>query len=123
MVRVGLRDEAAALLDGAGIDLDRDDWFSLLTWTASCEVAAELRRPGLGAAAYARVAPYAGRVAAAGSSGALGPADAFLALGACAAGDLAAARRHADDAERLCEQWEVPRIAQWLRDQRDRHGF
>jgi DNA-binding SARP family transcriptional activator len=123
MLRIGLREQAAELLDAAGIDLTPDDWFSLLTWTASCEVAAELARPELAAAAYAKAAPYAGRVAAAGSSGALGPADGFLALAAFAAGDLEAARRHADDAERLCEQWAVPRIALWLRDQRDRHGF
>ena len=29
----------------------------------------------------------------------------------------------ADDAERLCAEWQVPLAVQWLRDQRDRYRF
>jgi hypothetical protein len=40
-----------------------------------------------------------------------------------ATGEREVARRHADDAERLCETWKVPLVARWLHDQRDRHGI
>ena len=53
----------------------------------------------------------------------MGPVDAFLALAAATVGDLDLAARHADDAERLMEEWQIPLAAQWLRDQRDRYGF
>ena len=47
----------------------------------------------------------------------------FLAQAAAAVGDPALAARHADDALRLMEEWQIPLAAQWLRDQRDRYGF
>jgi hypothetical protein len=53
----------------------------------------------------------------------MGPVDSFLALAAVAAGERETARRHADDAERLCEEWEVPRVAQWLSAVRAVHGI
>ena len=49
--------------------------------------------------------------------------DAFLAHAAAAVGDLELAGAHADDALLLCEEWRIPLVAQWLRDQRDRFGF
>ena len=52
-----------------------------------------------------------------------GPVDLFLALAAAARGDRDLAARHAEDAERLCAEWQIPLAAQWLRDQRDRYGF
>ena len=123
LLRLGLADLARDVLASSSVDLDQDDWFALLTWCTAGEVAAGLGLPDLGAAAYAKALPYAGRAAVAGSGGPLGPVDAFLALAAVAAGDLETARRHADDAEQLCRTWQVPRVAQWLRDQRDRHGI
>jgi hypothetical protein len=123
LLRFGNADAARQLVESSRIDLDQDDWFSLLNWCTAGEVAVGLGMPELGAAAYARALPYAGRVAVAGSGGPLGPVDAFLALAAAAAGEWETARRHADDAERLCETWKVPRVAQWLRDARDRHGI
>ena len=39
------------------------------------------------------------------------------------AATVALAATHADDAERLCAEWQIPLAAQWLRDQRDRYGF
>jgi hypothetical protein len=120
---MGSADAARQLLATSSLDLDGDNWFSVLNWCTAGEVAAGLGLPELGAAAYARALPYAGRAAVAGVGGPLGPVDAFLALAAAAAGELGTARRHADDAERLCEVWQVPRVAQWLRDSRDRHGF
>jgi hypothetical protein len=47
----------------------------------------------------------------------------FLAMAAASVGRLDLARRHADDGARLCDEWEIPLVATWLRDQRDRFGF
>jgi hypothetical protein len=121
LLRVGAADAARELIAASTVDLDADDWFSVLNACTAGEVAAGLGLSELGAAAYAAALPYAGRAAVAGVGGPLGPVDAFLALAAVAAGERETARRHADDAERLCEQWQVPRVAQWLREARDRH--
>ncbi len=61
--------------------------------------------------------------ASAGSGAPLGPVDAFLALAAAATGETATAARHADRALAQCREWQIPPVAQWLRDQRDRYGF
>ena len=53
----------------------------------------------------------------------MGPVDAFLAHAAAAVGERDLAARHADDALRLMEEWQIPLAAQWLRDQRERYGF
>jgi hypothetical protein len=100
-----------------------DDWFALLTWCTAGEVALGLGDQELAAAAYQRAAPFAGRVCAGGSGAPLGPVDAFLALAAAAVGETATATRHADRAMELCEEWQIPPVAQWLRDQRDRLGI
>ena len=67
--------------------------------------------------------PFAGYSCCAGSGNHAGPVDLFLALAAAARGDRDLAARHAEDAERLCAQWQIPLAAQWLRGQRDRYGF
>ena len=59
----------------------------------------------------------------AGSGNASGPVDAFLAMAAASTGERQVATRHADDAERLCEEWDIPLAARWLRGQRERYGF
>ena len=124
LLRLGLRDEAEqALAALPPIDLSPDDWFSMMNWCSAGEVALGTGDAALGAAAYERVAPYAGRMCGGGSGAPLGPVDAFLALAAAATGDLATAGRHADRALALCEEWAIPPVAQWLRDQRDRFGF
>ena len=103
--------------------LDEVDWFSLMNWACAAEAALGLGDTELAAAAYEKLAPYAGRVASAGSGNAMGPVDAFLAHAAAAVGDLDIATRHADDALRLMEEWKIPLAAQWLRDQRERFSF
>jgi hypothetical protein len=123
LLRIGQADLAREVMASSPVDLRSDDWFALLTWCTACEVALGLGLPELGAAAYVRALPYAGRAAVAGSGGPLGPVDAFLALAAAATGERETARRHADDAERLCRTWQVPRVARWLRGVRDLHGF
>jgi hypothetical protein len=79
--------------------------------------------PDLGARAYALLAPLAGRSCSAGSGNASGPVDGYLAMAAASVGETALAGRHADDAERLAEEWQIPLYAQWLRAQRDRYRF
>jgi hypothetical protein len=99
------------------------DWFSLLNWACAAEAALGLGDSETAAAAYAALAPYAGRAVSAGSGNAMGPVDAFLAHAAAAVGDLELAGRHAYDAERLMAEWQIPLARQWLRDQRDRYAF
>ena len=103
--------------------LDEVDWFSMMNWACAAEASLGLRDAELAAAAYEKLAPYGGRVASAGSGNAMGPVDAFLAHAAAAVGDLDLAARHADDALRLMEEWQIPLAAQWLRDQRERYDF
>ena len=81
-----------------------------------------LADPALAADAYDRLLPYAGYSCCAGSGNHAGPVDLFLALAAAARGDRDLAARHAEDAERLCAEWQIPLAAQWLRDQRDRYA-
>lgn len=124
LLRIGLRAEAEqALTQLPPIDLSADDWFSMLNWCSAGEVALAFDDAELGAAVYGRIAPYGGRMCGGGSGAPLGPVDAYLALAAAAAGEVQTAARHADRALELCEQWSVPPVARWLRDQRDRYGF
>jgi hypothetical protein len=121
--RAGRTDEARAHRDAHDIRLDGEDTFSLLNWAMTGEVALHLEEPELGAAAYRLLAPYAGRSCSVGSGFASGPVDLYLACAAAAAGETARAAVHADDAAALCEKWEIPLVAQWLRDQRGRYAF
>ncbi|HSU01425.1 MAG TPA: BTAD domain-containing putative transcriptional regulator [Nocardioides sp.] len=121
--RAGLTEQAVAHAAGRVVDLDQDNWYSMMNWSCSAEVSLVLGDRDLAAAAYDRLAPYRGRSASAGSGTALGPVDAFLAHAAAAVGDLDLAAAHADDALRLCGEWRIPLAAQWLRGQRDRFGF
>ena len=123
MVRAGQIEETRAYLAEHTPDLAPENWFSLLNWSCAAEVAAGIGDPELGEAALRLLAPYAGRLASAGSGSAIGPVDAFLALAAYAVGDLARATAHAEDAMALCEEWQIPLVAQWLSDQRDRWGI
>jgi DNA-binding SARP family transcriptional activator len=123
LVRLGRVEDARQYLADHPADLMVDDWFSLLPWSLTAEVALALGDPELGRTSYSLLAPYAGRVTAAGSGVSMGPVDGFLALAAAATGELGLAARHADDALRLCQAWRIPLAAQWLHDQRDRFGF
>ena len=123
-IRAGLPDQArTALADAPAPALDTQDWYSLAEWATAGEVAAHLDLPDLGARAYALLAPLAGWSVNAGSGTAIGPVDAFLALAAASTGDLELATRHADDAERVMEQWRIPPVRQWFAGERDRFRF
>jgi DNA-binding SARP family transcriptional activator len=121
--RSGQEEQARAHYAAHPVDLSPEDWFSLLNWGMAADVSLHLADPALAADAYARLLPHAGASCCAGSGNHTGPVDLFLALAAAARGDRDLAARHADDAERLCAEWQVPLAAQWLREQRDRYSF
>ncbi|MGZ4448771.1 MAG: BTAD domain-containing putative transcriptional regulator [Nocardioides sp.] len=122
--RGGDRDGARAWHAEHGAPLDSaDPLMLLLMWSHACEVGLHLGDADLAARAYALLAPYAGRVTSAGSSLASGPVDAYLALGAAAAGERAVAAGHADAALALAEEWGLAVFADWLREQRAAYSF
>ncbi len=123
LLRAGQESRAREYVRAHPQDLDHDDWFSMLAWCSAGEVALHLGDHALAAAAYARLAPYAGRSCCAGSGVALGPVDVFLAEAAATVGETDLAAGHADRAAALCEEWEVPLVARHLRSQRDRFAF
>ena len=122
-MRGGEQERARACHREHLVDLADDDWFSMLNWCAAAEAGLWLDDHAMASAAYERMAPYAGRSCCAGSGNAMGPVDAYLAQAAAAVGECALATEHADRALELCEQWQIPLAAQWLRDQRERFGF
>jgi hypothetical protein len=121
--RDGREDEARASYAARRVVTDDNDWFSLLNWCNAAAASLYVDDPDLAARAYALLAPLAGRSCSAGSGNASGPVDGYLALAAAAVGERRTATRHADDAERLAEEWRIPLFAQWLREQRDRFTF
>ncbi|HEY7717739.1 MAG TPA: BTAD domain-containing putative transcriptional regulator [Pedococcus sp.] len=123
LLRGGEEAQARDLHARLPVSLEGDDWFSMLNWCAAAEAALWLGDRELAAAAYDRIAPFAGRSCSAGSGNAMGPVDAFLAHGAAAVGELEIAAWHADRALELMEAWRIPLAAQWLRGQRERFGF
>jgi hypothetical protein len=105
------------------VDLGGDDWFAMLNWCSAAEAALWLDDHAMASAAYERLAPYAGRSACAGSGNAIGPVDIFLAQAAAAVGEKELAGRHADAAQELMEEWQLPLAEEWFRGQRERFSF
>jgi hypothetical protein len=122
-MRGGREDLAWTCKRAHPINLSADDWYAPLNWCAAAEIGLTMDDHALAAAAYDKLAPLAGQSCTAGSGNAMGPIDAFLGQAAAAVGEKELAGRHADRALELCEQWQIPLAAQWLRDQRDRFGF
>jgi Bacterial transcriptional activator domain/AAA ATPase domain len=123
LFRGGEEERARAYYADHRIDLETDDWFSMLNWGMAAETALDVGDADLGAAAYAKLVPYVGMTCGAGSGNASGPVELYLAQAAAAQGDLGLAAELADEAEALCEEWVTPLAADWLRHQRDRFGF
>lgn len=121
--RSGHEDRARAHYAHHPVTLDDNDWFSTLNWCNAGAAALYVDDPSLAARVYDLLAPLAGHSCSAGSGNASGPVDGYLAMAAAAAGDRELASRHADDAERLAEEWQIPLFTQWLREQRDRFSF
>jgi len=95
----------------------------MLNWCWAAVTSAFSHDAELGAASYRLLAPFAGHGCSAGSGLSNGPVDAYLALAAYATGELEVAARHADDAVRLSEEWQIPLFTTWVQEQRDRFDF
>jgi hypothetical protein len=121
--RAGREDRARAYYAQHPPVLDDEDWFSMLNWSNTAASALFMEDRDTAARAYDRLAPLAGMCTSAGSGTAAGPVDAYLALAAVATGEQKLASRHAEDAERLALEWEIPLFTKWFREQRDRYGF
>ena len=108
--RIGRLDEARAVLDAQGpVDFSADNWFSMLAWGPAAEAAAGLGDRELAARAYERLAPYAAphvhrRLRPLHRPRGGVPRAGGLDRGGAGAG----ATRHADRAEELCAEWEIP---------------
>lgn len=123
LARGGRLAEARELLDSRSPEMSADWWFSLLTLSQAAEAAMRTGVPDVAATAYARLAPHAGRPAAGGSGTIIGVVDQFLAMAAHATGERDLAARHADDAVRICTEWEIPLAASWFARVREEFGF
>ena len=123
LVRAGQLDAAAHHLDRRPIPLDVDDFAASMDLSIGAEVALVLHRPQLAADVYPLLLPLAGRIACAGIAGPIGPVDAYLALAAAAVGETGIAAEHAAAALRQCEDWQMPPVAAWFIDLRERFAF
>lgn len=123
LLRTGSADLAREVWAGYEYEIGTDDWYRELHWSFGAEIAVELGERDLGAEIYARLLPLRGGCIISGTGPAHGPADAYLAMAAAAAGETATATRHADTAAALCREWDIPQVALRLDDLRSRHGF
>ncbi len=121
--RGGEHERARAHHAEFGVQLDDEDDLSLLTWCHAAEISLHLGEPELAARCYELLVPYAGYSCCAGSTLSSGPVDAWLAMAAAATGEKELAGRHADDALALADDWEIPLVADWIRDQRDAYSY
>jgi DNA-binding SARP family transcriptional activator len=121
--RGGQEEAARAYYAEHPMELEDNDWFSSLNWSNAAASALYMDDHELGARSYALLAPLAGMSASAGSGNASGPIDGYLAMAAMATGERELATKHADDAHRLAEEWQLPLFTKWFREQRDRFGF
>jgi hypothetical protein len=121
--RAGEHDRARAYFAEHGAPLEHDNDISLVAWCHAAELSLHLGERTLAGRCYELLAPYAGLSACAGSSLAIGPVDAYLAMAAAAVGETAVASRHADDAVALATAWELPVLRAWLLETRAAYGF
>jgi hypothetical protein len=127
LCRVGRTDEARQYLEANRADVDEtisiNTWFATMALCMGAEAACHLGEPELAAATYERLVDYAGRPACAGSGTVVGPLDMFLAFAAHATGQDDLATRHAERSLALCDEWDAPLAADWVRRERERFGF
>ncbi|MGY2703788.1 hypothetical protein [Nocardioides sp. HB32] len=125
--RTGHVDDARTWYDAHRDDvtaaMDSNTWYSPMAWSMGAETACYLGDAELAATAYQLLSDLAGRPACAGSGTAIGPIDMFLAMAAHATGEDDLATRHADRALELCDAWDVPLAADWVRRERATFGF
>jgi DNA-binding SARP family transcriptional activator len=123
LLRSGQLTVAAAELDRGPAPLDAERFDAPFDFAILAEAALVLGRPELAGRLYPVMVPWVGRAAAAGTGPPLGPIDAFLACAAAAVGETALAGRHADEATRICHDWGMPLVAEWLAGLREQFGF
>lgn len=123
LVRKGLPEEARALWETIDHAPETGIWFAEAHQAMLAEIALGLGLPDLGAQVYELLLPGQGGLVVSGTAPAYGPVDAALALAAAATGEREIARRHADSALTLFDQWDLPVAERVFRDQLDRHGI
>ena len=123
MLRLGLDDGARSLYSSMPTVEPDDTYMGMLVAAVSAEVALHFGDRTLSDRMYTWLLPYSGGVASAGSTGVLGPVDAFIALAAAGSGRGDAAATHAEAALVQCRTWGMPRGAEWLSGLRERHRF
>lgn len=123
LLRKGADALAAEAWGQFAYDVELDNWYAAFHWALGAEIALRLGEKDLGARLYQRLLPLRGGCIISGTGPAHGPAEAYLALAAAAAGEKDVAREHADRAAGLCADWEIPQVARWLDDLRDRYDF
>jgi hypothetical protein len=123
LMRAGRLDQAAEFLRARPVPVADDYFAAPLDLGIGAEAALVLHRPDLAAQVYPLLARWPGRMASGGTGAPIGPVDAFLALAAAAVGEAGLATDHADAALRLCRDWRMGPVAEWLTGLRERHGF
>ncbi len=116
-------EEARAFWETIPQTPEADNWYAEAHQTTLAEIALGLGLPELGAQVYEMLLPGRGGLVVAGSGPAYGPVEASLALAAAAAGEREIARKHADAAFALLEEWELPAAARWFTALLTRHGI
>jgi hypothetical protein len=123
LLRHGMLEAARDAWGQFDYDVGLDNWYAPIHRAFGAEIALHLGDAALAAQLYERLLPLRDGCVISGTGPACGPADAYLALSAAAAGEHAVARAHADTAADLCRTWELPQVARWFDDLRERFGF
>ena len=89
----------------------------------AAELSLYLGLPDVAAICHRRLGVYSGMMVSLGSSLALGPVDAYLALAAAAAGDLDTARADADRGLERAREWGLDVFVSWFEGLRAAYGF
>ena len=98
-------------------------WSVLADWSCEAEAASVLDDADVAAHALQVMAPYEGYFAMGGMAVTGGPVDGYLALARATLGETAAATAHADAADRIAAEWDLPRYRDWLAGHRERLGI
>lgn len=108
LLRFGEVEAARAVMDAGKIELGTHTFVGPLNAALTCDVAATIGAIPELDEAYDYLLRHAGRMCSGGAAAPIGPTDLYLALGAKARGDHAAAERHLADAVRLVDGWDLP---------------
>jgi hypothetical protein len=121
--RAGLEPEARSYWATRGFDIPPDGEVEMHTVAHAAELALYLGLPEIGDVCHRRLAPYVGMVVSLGSSMALGPVEAYLAMAAAAAGERDTAGAQADRALERSREWGLDVFVSWFEGVRTTYGF